>query len=89
MPIDCSPPCTQEPPEENFPEVVLLATFNVRKGHSIKGQIIRKNCQPPKDVVFHMQALQIWKPYPQSTAWHQHYGNILFSLDHVMCTEAQ
>ena len=27
VPIDCSLPCTQELPEENFPEVVLLAAL--------------------------------------------------------------
>ena len=42
--IDCSPPCTQEPPKENFLEVVLLDTLGVRKCYSCKGQIIRKNC---------------------------------------------
>ena len=26
VPLDCSPPCSQELPQENFPEVVLLAT---------------------------------------------------------------
>ena len=26
VPIDCSPPCTQELPKENFPNIVLLAT---------------------------------------------------------------
>ena len=57
VPIDCFPPCTQELPEENFPEVVVLATLGVRKCHGCKGQIIKKNCQPPKDLVFHMQAL--------------------------------
>ena len=45
-PLDCSSPCTQELPEENFPEVVLLATLGVRKCHGCKGQIIKKNCQP-------------------------------------------
>ena len=33
IPINCSPPCTQELPEENFPEVFLLATLGVRKCH--------------------------------------------------------
>ena len=67
MPIDCSPSCTQELPEENFPEVVLLATLGVRKCQGFKGQIIRKNCQPPIDLVFCMQALQIWRINLQGT----------------------
>ena len=29
VPIDCSPPCTQELSKENFPEAVLLATLGV------------------------------------------------------------
>ena len=37
VPIDCSPPCTQEMPEENFPEVLLLAALGVRKCHGCKG----------------------------------------------------
>ena len=57
VPIDCSPPYTQEQPKENFLEV-LLATLGVRKCHGCKGQIIRKNCQLLKDLVFHMQVLQ-------------------------------
>ena len=57
VPTDCSPPCIKEMPEENFAEVVLLAALGVRKCNGCKGQIIRKNCQPPKDSVFCMQAL--------------------------------
>ena len=89
VPIDCSPPCTQEFPEENFSEVVLLATFGVRKCHGCKGQIIRKNCQPPKDSVFlhagpsNMEAKST-KYHLEPMLW-QH----LFSLNHIRCTEAQ
>ena len=57
MPIDCSPPCSQELPQENFTEVVLLAALGVRKCHCCKGEILKQNCQPPKDMVFDMQAL--------------------------------
>ena len=70
VPIDCPPACTQELPEENFPEVVLLATLGVRKCHGCMGQIIRKNCQSLKDLIFHMQALSTWRGNPQSTIWH-------------------
>ena len=48
VPIDCFPSCTQELPKENFLEVVLLATLDVRKCHGYKGQIIIKNDSPPK-----------------------------------------
>ena len=37
--IDCFPPCGQEPPEENFPEVVFLAGLGVIKCHGCKGKI--------------------------------------------------
>ena len=48
VPIDSSPPCSQELPQENFPEGVLLAVLGVRKSHSCKGQILKQNCQPLK-----------------------------------------
>ena len=48
VPFDCSPPCTQENAEENFPEVVLFAAFSVTKCHSCKGQIIKKVASHPK-----------------------------------------
>ena len=48
VPIDCSPPCTQELPEENFLEVVLLDALGVRKCHGCKGQIVKKIASPPK-----------------------------------------
>ena len=57
VPIDCSPPCSQELSQENFPDVVLLAALGVRKWHACKREILKQNCQPPKDLVFHMQAL--------------------------------
>ena len=46
VPIECSPPCTKELSEENFTEVVLLATLCIRKCHGCKGQLIRKNASP-------------------------------------------
>ena len=48
VPIDCSPPCTQELPKENFPEVVLLSALGVGKCHSCKGQIMKNIARPPK-----------------------------------------
>ena len=35
---DCSPPCCQELPEENFQEIVLTAALGVRKCHGCNGQ---------------------------------------------------
>ena len=48
VPIDFSPPCTQELPEENVPEVVLITALGVRKCHGCKLQTIRTNCSPQK-----------------------------------------
>ena len=55
--INCSPPCSQEPQEDNVPEVVLMAALGIRRCHGCKGEILKQNCQPPKDLVFRMQAL--------------------------------
>ena len=52
VPIECSPPCTQELPEEYFLEVVLLAALDVRKCHSCKGQIIKKKLSASQRFVF-------------------------------------
>ena len=59
VPSDCYPPCSQVLPQGNFPEVVLLAALGVGKCHSCKGQILKQDCQPPKDLggFFCMQAL--------------------------------
>ena len=43
--IDCSPPCGQELPEENFTEVVLLAGLGVGKCHRYKGDILKRECE--------------------------------------------
>ena len=56
--INCSPPCSQGPPEDNVPEVVLMAALGIRRCHGCKGEILKQNCKPPpKDLVFWMQAL--------------------------------
>ena len=55
--IDCSSPCSQKLLQENFPEVVLLADLGVRRYHGCKNEILKQNCHPPKDFVFHMQVL--------------------------------
>ena len=55
--INCSPPCSQGLPEDNVPKVVLMAALGIRRCHGCKGEILKQNCQPPKDLVFWMQAL--------------------------------
>ena len=55
--INCSPPCSQGPPKDNVPEVVVMAALGIRRCHGCKGEILKQNCQPPKDLVFWMQAV--------------------------------
>ena len=59
--INCSPPCSQGLPNDNVPEVVLMAALGIRRCHGCKGEILKQNYQSPKDLVFQMQALQIWR----------------------------
>ena len=54
---NCSPPCSQEPHEDNLPEVVLMAALGIRRCHGCQGEILKQNCQHPKDLLFRMQAL--------------------------------
>ena len=77
--INCSPSCSQGPPKDNVPEVVLMATLGIRRCHGCKGEILKQNCQPPKDLMFQMQALQIWRTKGQQD-WQQCYGNVYFHL---------
>ena len=77
--INCSPPCSQEPHEDNVPEVVLMAALGIRRCHGCRGEILKQNCQPPKDLVFRMQALQIWRT-KEHQDWQQCYGNVYFHL---------
>ena len=84
MPIECSPPCSQELPQENFPEVVLLAAFGVRKCHGCKREILNKIVTPQRFGLPHAgssimdikgtnrMAKTLWK--------------CLFSLDNIMCS---
>ena len=82
---DCSPPCSQELPQENFPEVVLMAALGVRKCYGCKGPILKQNCLLPKRFGFHMQALLIWKSKGQ-TEWQRCYGNVYFHLT-ISCVQ--
>ena len=86
-PIDCSPPSTEELPKQNFPEVVL-AGLGVGKFHGCKGKIIKKLLTPKRFGFSHvgtsdMEATSI--KYNMAPTLQQ----CLFSLGHVMCTEAQ
>ena len=55
--INSSPPCSQEPHKDNVPEVVLMAGLGIRRCFGCRGEILKQHCQPPKDLVFRMQAL--------------------------------
>ena len=55
--INCLPPCSQVPPEDNVLEVVPMAALGIRRCHGCRGEILKQNCQPPKDLVFWLQAL--------------------------------
>ena len=77
--INCSPPCSQEPHEDNVPEVVLMAALGIRRCHGCQGEILKQNFQPPKDLVFRMQTLQIWRTKGHQD-WQQCYGNVYFHL---------
>ena len=45
--INCSPPCSQGPPKDNVPEVVLMVALGIRRCHGCQGEILKQNCQPP------------------------------------------
>ena len=77
--INCSPPCSQEPHKDNVPEVVLMAGLGIRRCHGCMGDILKQHCQPPKDLVFRMQALRIWR-LKGHQEWQQRYGNVYFHL---------
>ena len=84
--INCSPPCSQEPNEDNVPEVVLMAALGIRRCHGCKGKYWNKIASPPKDLMFRMQALQIWRPKGWQD-WQQHYGNVYFHLK-ISCLQS-
>ena len=41
---NCSPPCSQEPHEDNVPEVMLMAALGIRRCHGCQGEILKQNC---------------------------------------------
>ena len=46
--INCSPPCSQGPPKDNVPEVVLMAALGIRRCHGRKGEILKQNFSPQR-----------------------------------------
>ena len=46
--IDCSPPCSQVLPQENFPEVVLMAALGIRRCHGCKGPMLKQKLPAPQ-----------------------------------------
>ena len=46
--INSSPPCSQDPDEDNVPEVVLMAALGIRRCHGCQGELLKQNCQPPQ-----------------------------------------
>ena len=82
VPIDYSPPCTQELPVENFPEVVLLAALGIRKCHGCKGQIIKKLPAPQRFGCLHAGSLIMEIECTNSLA--QMLWKCLFSLNNIV-----
>ena len=81
--INCSPPCSQVPPKDNLPQVVLMAALGIRRCHCCQGEILKQNCQSPKDLVFWLQALRIWRT-KGSTRLATMLWKCLFSLKNLM-----
>ena len=46
--INCSPPCSQEPHEDNVPEVVLMAALGIRRCHGCQGGNIETKLPAPQ-----------------------------------------
>ena len=46
--INCSPPCSQGLPEDNVPEVMVMAALGIRRCHGCKREILKQNCQSPQ-----------------------------------------
>ena len=46
--INCSPPCSQGPPRDNVPEVVLLSALGIRRWHGCKGKYWNKIARPQR-----------------------------------------
>ena len=54
-----------------------MAALGIRRCHGYQGEILKQNYQPPKDLVFQLQALRIWRTKGQQ-GWQQHFGNVYF-----------
>ena len=51
-----TPPSSELHCKDNVPEVVLMAALGIRRYHGCKGEVLKQNCQPLKDLVFQLQA---------------------------------
>ena len=79
VPIDCSPPCSQELPQENFSDC-SPGCFRCKKmSWHVRLKYWNKIVSPLKDLVFCMQAFWIWRLKGQPE-WQRCYGNVYFHL---------
>ena len=63
-----------------------MAALGIRRCHGCRGEILKQHCQPPKDLVFRMQALRIWRQKGHQE-WQQCYGNVYFHLK-ISCLQS-
>ena len=87
VPIDCSPPCSQELLQENFPEVVLLAALGVWKCHGCTGKYWNKIASPPRIWFFAFRLLNMEIKCTNSMA--KMLWKCLFSLTNIICSVIQ
>ena len=57
--INCSPPCSQGPPKDNVPEVVLMAALGIGRCHGCKGEIMKQNTSPQKSSILDASSLNM------------------------------
>ena len=61
-------------------QVVLISCLGIRKWHGCKTAILHSMYPPPKDFVFHLKVLRVWKG--QAThEWWQRCGNVYFHFN--------
>ena len=81
--INCSPPCSLGPAEDNVPEVVLIGCFRYKKMSWLQGGILKQNCQPPqRSSILDASSLNMENkgaPRLATMLW-----KCLFPLEHIM-----
>ena len=82
LPINCSPPCGQEPPEENFPEVVLTG-LGVKKCHRCRGKLKKRSAHPIKITYFVFRHCKYGKT--QNNGMASMLWQWLLPIYHIMC----